>query len=185
MVIVYLLHSRYKFSKSIGEDEKTRTKIKVKNLFRDLLKSNQFLIKIDYYEKLFLIAILSCNFMNAQSNLFLASGNVGIGTTAPTKKLEVNGGNILWGTPGSAPPSFNTRSAGTKLVLYPAVGAGLADYAIGIDNYTLWQGVPINDTNHSHKFYGGTTPLMTIRGDGNTGICTVNPTNKLTVQAGI
>jgi hypothetical protein len=40
-------------------------------------------------KKLLFIAILSCNFLNAQSNLFPASGNVGIGTTAPFYKLTV------------------------------------------------------------------------------------------------
>ena len=40
-------------------------------------------------KKLFFIAILSCNFLNAQSNLFPAAGNVGIGTTAPLYKLSL------------------------------------------------------------------------------------------------
>jgi len=115
------------------------------------------------------------------------TGNVGIGTTTPTEKLEINTGNIFlnsisgqfirWNAAGIAPPSFNTRSAGTKLVLYPQIGLTESDYAIGIDHFTLWQGVPGNNASYSHKFYGGTTPLMTIRGDGNVGIGTVSPSN--------
>ena len=145
-------------------------------------------------KNLFTIAILSCNFLNAQSNLFPATGNVGIGTTTPTEKLEVNSGNIFlnsaagqsirW-SPGSyAPPSFVTRSAGTKLVLWPGVNTGTTDFAIGIDTGTIWQAVPENNAIYSHKFYGGTTPLMTIRGDGNVGIGTISPVQKLTVSGG-
>ncbi|HEU4495573.1 MAG TPA: hypothetical protein VFR70_00830, partial [Flavobacterium sp.] len=76
-------------------------------------------------KKLFILTVLSCNFLNAQSNLFPATGNVGIGTTAPAERLEVNSGNIFlnsaagqfikWSDKGIAPPSFNARSGGTKL----------------------------------------------------------------------
>ena len=143
-------------------------------------------------KKLFLIAILCCNFLNAQSNLFPTTGNVGIGTSTPAEKIEINSGNIFlnstaeqsirWSAASYAPPSFINRSVGTKLVLFPAVGgAGIMDYAIGIDAYTLWQAIPQNNAIFSHKFYGGTTPLMTIRGDGNVGIGTVNPAYTLDV----
>jgi len=40
-------------------------------------------------KKLFLIALLSYNFLNAQSNIFPPAGNVGVGTTAPFYKLSV------------------------------------------------------------------------------------------------
>ncbi|HEU4497083.1 MAG TPA: hypothetical protein VFR70_08545 [Flavobacterium sp.] len=132
-----------------------------------------------------------------ESNLLLnpRGGNVGIGTAAAAERLEVNNGNIFlnsnagqsirWTDAGSAPPSFTARSAGTKLVLAPAVAVGRTDFAIGIEGNAIWQAVPQNNATFSHKFYGGTAPLMTIRGDGNVGINTVVPSATLEINGSI
>jgi hypothetical protein len=74
---------------------------------------------------------------------------------------------INMGLVGFGVPTFTTRSAGTKLVLYPALNASQVDFAIGLDgvggiNYS----VPQATSGWFHKFYGGTTLLTTIRGDG-------------------
>jgi hypothetical protein len=71
---------------------------------------------------------------------------------------------ITWNTAGVAAPTFTTRSAGTKLVLYPSLAASAADYAIGIENNTLWNSV-IN-TGAQFKWYGGTTLALTLSGAG-------------------
>lgn len=74
-----------------------------------------------------------------------------------------------------APPSFNTRSSGTRIVLVSSVSATAADYAIGIDNSTLWNSV--DTTSHSFKWYGGNTLAATLTGAGNlstTGTITSN-----------
>jgi hypothetical protein len=69
---------------------------------------------------------------------------------------------ILWGTAGVVAPSFTTRSAGTKLVLYPAVGGAAVDYAIGIESGAMWLSVPT--TNQVFRWYGGTTLLAELLG---------------------
>ena len=65
---------------------------------------------------------------------------------------------------GVAAPAFTTRSAGTKIVLYPQVGAAAVDYAIGIESGTLWSSVAT--TAQQFLWYGGTTVAMTLSGTG-------------------
>lgn len=131
------------------------------------------------------------------------TGSVGIGTTNPSSQLHItgqfqstqansattgggqiylngaNGNRIDFSTAGVAPPAFTTRSAGTKLVLYPSVGASKVDYAFGIDTNTLWSSV--EDSGSQFKWYAGTTNIATLKGTGELGIGTTNPTATLTV----
>jgi hypothetical protein len=65
---------------------------------------------------------------------------------------------------GVAAPAFTTRSAGTKIVLYPQVGAAAVDYAIGIEAGTMWHSVAT--TAQQFLWYGGTTVAMTLSGAG-------------------
>ena len=65
---------------------------------------------------------------------------------------------------GVAAPTFTTRSAGTKIVLYPALTGVRGDYAIGIDGATLWSSVP--DSASAFKWYAGTTVVATLTGAG-------------------
>lgn len=55
--------------------------------------------------------------------VFDASGNLGVGTNAPTQKIEVNGGVKL--APGAAKPTCDATTRGT--FWYSAGGAGAAD----------------------------------------------------------
>lgn len=120
------------------------------------------------------------------------SGNVGIGTLSPTERLEVNGGifvngasptNLLrFAQAGFDFPTFTSRSIGTKVVLWPAMSAASTDFAIGVGLGTTWYSVPSATSSQAHRFFGGTTELMQIRGDGNVGIGTINPAHKLDVS---
>jgi len=128
--------------------------------------------------------------VNADGTVLVApyGGNLGIGTTNPTSKLHVNGqitstqanstttgggqiylngatGNrIDFAGVGVAAPTFTTRSVGTKIVLYPNLGASQVDYAFGIDGSTFWSSV--ESSAASFKWYAGTTNIATLSGAG-------------------
>lgn len=86
------------------------------------------------------------------------TNTTGLSLTNATSNL------ITFNNVGTGNPTFNTRSVGTKLVLYPALSTTMADYAIGISSNTLWNSVP--DTTNSFKWYGGTTLAATLTGTG-------------------
>ncbi|OFX28444.1 MAG: hypothetical protein A2X08_13525 [Bacteroidetes bacterium GWA2_32_17] len=126
-----------------------------------------------------------------------SSEMIGLGTITPTEKVEIGGteskiymnsatSNMLYyNNNGVAIPSLTARSAGTKIVLYPDFTAGSkTDYALGIASSVLWYSIPQNTSAFSHRFYGGTTELMCIRGDGNVGIGTATPNSKFVVADG-
>jgi hypothetical protein len=108
-------------------------------------------------------------------------------TTTGAGQIYLNGatGNrIDFNVNGVAAPAFTTRSAGTKLVLYPNVSGSAADYAIGIDSSTLWNSVP--NTSSFFRWYGGTTLAATLTGAGNltlVGDLAVNGGDITTTQA--
>ena len=77
------------------------------------------------------------------------------------------GNRIDWNTAGTGAPSFTTRSVGTKLTLFPSIGASAADYAIGINSATLWTSVPQADAAMYFKWYGGETEVASLSGTGN------------------
>lgn len=119
---------------------------------------------------------------------FTRVGTVGVQTTNPSETFELGGfdatlymnsntsNNILFNTQGVAAPAFTTRSLGTKLIFYPQVTATTVDYAMGIASGTLWSSVPEATAIHGHRWYGGITELMRLRGDGRLGIGTTTPT---------
>jgi hypothetical protein len=73
------------------------------------------------------------------------------------------GNRIDFNLNGIAAPAFTTRSAGTKIVLSPNIGASTVDYAIGIESGAIWQSVP---SSGAFKWYGGTTVVATLTGAG-------------------
>jgi hypothetical protein len=75
------------------------------------------------------------------------------------------GNRIEWNTAGTAIPAFTTRSAGTKLVLFPNIGAASVDYGLGIANNTLWSSVPTS--SQQFQWYAGITAVATLSGAGN------------------
>jgi hypothetical protein len=75
------------------------------------------------------------------------------------------GNRIDFNTNGIATPTFTTRSAGTKIVLYPtSTPSTSVDYAFGIASNILWSSV--NDSGASFRWYAGTTQLADLKGTG-------------------
>ena len=73
---------------------------------------------------------------------------------------------IDWASVGTGAPAFTTRSAGTKLLLYPTLTGSLVDYAMGIDSATMWSSVPENSDSFKFKWYGATTEVASLSGVG-------------------
>ena len=112
-------------------------------------------------------------------------GNVGIASAIPTAALTIgsvgiasdgksqiylNGttsNRIDFNTAGGAAPAIigtsgTTRSAGTKIVLYPGAGGSQVDYGFGIESSALW-----SSSGGSFKWYGGTVGIATLSNTGN------------------
>jgi hypothetical protein len=100
-----------------------------------------------------------------------AAGNTTVNGTLNVKHaISISNGtsNILdFAAAGVNAPTTTTLSAGTKLLLYPALSASQVDYAIGIDSATLWNSVPVNSTSFKFKWYGATTEVAFLDGVGN------------------
>jgi hypothetical protein len=77
-----------------------------------------------------------------------------------------SGTPIAWDASGVAPPSFTTRSVGTKVVLYPNLSSTFADYALGIDAGTMWFSVPQASSIEKFAWFGGTTLIGYATADG-------------------
>ncbi len=107
---------------------------------------------------------------------FIAStqnvGNVNI-TSVSSGALNVSGDIVISGTRGMYftnhginPPSFTSRSLGSKIILYSDLSANSCDYALGIDTSSLWFSVPKNDNSLSFKWFHGTTNTMSLEPQG-------------------
>ena len=80
-------------------------------------------------------------------------GGVGIGGDA-------NIGGILYANQNSNPPTFTTRSTGTKYILFNALSGTVLDYALGIEGFNMWF-----SSGGGFKWYNNsTTPIMQING---------------------
>jgi hypothetical protein len=118
-----------------------------------------------------------------------ASGQVTL--TSGGKDIFLNGStsnSISYSSSGVGAPTFSTTSVGTKIILYPALGASTTDYAIGMESNTIWNSV--NDTTGQFKWYGGTTQAALLSGTGNltlgasgTGTLTSGTINGLTLSS--
>jgi len=107
---------------------------------------------------------------DSNSGVFSMTGTpsfASIQTTAVIGLSLTNAGQNTISFPissGVSAPTFNATSVGTKIIFYPEIGTASSNYSMGMATNTLWYGVP--DTTKMHRWYGGTTIAMTLKGDG-------------------
>jgi hypothetical protein len=110
---------------------------------------------------------------NTATNILAIGGQV---TSTGAGNLSTGGGQIYlngtgnnridWNTNGVAAPTTTTRSAGAKVVLYPAISGSSTDYALGVEAGALWSGIPGNDAGQFFKWYGAATEVASLSGTG-------------------
>lgn len=82
--------------------------------------------------------------------------------------LNANNANaVIFRNVGLGAPTFNTRSAGTKIVLLNSTSATSTDYAMGLENSNVWFGLPAYGSDRGWKWYGGTQQVAKLDGAGN------------------
>jgi hypothetical protein len=92
----------------------------------------------------------------------LAANATGLFVSSAAPQISLNNATSNWitfSTNGVAAPTTNTRSAGTKLALYPSLNASQVDYAIGIESNHMW--FSTDNATTGVKFYANTSNYMT------------------------
>ena len=95
------------------------------------------------------------------------ANTTGITTTVGANAINLTNATsnwIYWNTAGVGAPTAVTRSAGTKLVVYPAIAAGSVDYGLGIEGSHLWFSAA--STAAGFKWYSNTTNILTANTTG-------------------
>ena len=114
----------------------------------------------------------------AYANLVVPGGNVGIGTTSPSAKMHIYDGIGSATTLLKLQTNFNSPS-GNKSIVWSDSASDVARISV---DYTA----PMSKMRFGSIYNSGyqTGDAMVIQGNGNVGIGTSSPNNKLTIQTG-
>ncbi|MGS2765208.1 hypothetical protein [Sinomicrobium sp. M5D2P9] len=133
-------------------------------------------------KKTLLILFASPLFSIAQSNTFPASGNVGIGVSSPSEKLEVRGNiKFIRGTGGSNFIGIHQDASGNYITS--------DDPGTNHKNMIIQVSPTAPGKTDRHLYFrtgknseGNFLTRMIVRGNGNVGIGTVTPDSELSVN---
>lgn len=131
-------------------------------------------IKADGILKLYDVTDTQKIELNPDGNSYINGGNVGIGTTNPTEKLEVNG-NIKITSGGNT--FFNINHGNVGAIIFKDTSISTPNEWVIQHNYSQ-----LNDFRIA-RFIGGDD--FVIDNNGNIGINTTTPTEKLDVNGNI
>jgi Chaperone of endosialidase len=86
-------------------------------------------------------------------------------------QLDANGnlsitGYLFTSQTAIGPPTFTTRSAGTRFLVWNATDASNVDYALGIAAGTMWFSIPQSVVSNTFSWYGGINNIMQLAGNG-------------------
>ncbi|RAI99473.1 hypothetical protein LX64_04607 [Chitinophaga skermanii] len=112
-------------------------------------------------------------FPTNNKDIYVTSYNGGVTLNSVSGAVNLQGGNnttnayLFWQQSIPAgPPRFNTRSEGTKIVLYPQVTTNASDFAIGTETNHVWFSTSRYFHQQGFKFYGGDSVVARLSSAG-------------------